>query len=79
VGALATLTAMISVPPSPSLVLSGYAFANTSDRPVRFLNLATPAGFEGYMRELGEAFRDGGPPTSEAIGRIAARYDSRPA
>ncbi|MGH3426399.1 MAG: cupin domain-containing protein, partial [Mycobacteriales bacterium] len=57
-----------------------HTFANRSDSPVRFLNLATPAGFEGYMRELGEAFAGSdGPPAPEDMGRIAARYDFRPA
>jgi hypothetical protein len=32
-----------------------------------------------HMHDLGEAFAGGGAPTSEAIGRIAARYDFRPA
>jgi quercetin dioxygenase-like cupin family protein len=58
---------------------SVHTFANRSDAPVRFLNLATPAGFEGYMRELGAAFSGGSTPTSEEIGAIASRYDFRPA
>jgi quercetin dioxygenase-like cupin family protein len=57
-----------------------HTFANRSDGPVRFLNLNTPAGFEGYMRELGEAFSGGGaPPTPAEMGAIASRYDFRPA
>jgi quercetin dioxygenase-like cupin family protein len=56
-----------------------HTFSNRSGAPVRFLNLATPAGFEGYMRELGAAFSDGSAPTSAAIGDIASRYDFRPA
>ena len=55
------------------------AFANRSDAPVRFLNLATPAGFEGYMRELGAAFSGGPVPTSAEMAEIASRYDFRPA
>ena len=57
-----------------------HTFTNRSDAPVRFLNLNTPAGFEGYMRELGEAFSSGGPPPTPAqMGAIASRYDFRPA
>jgi mannose-6-phosphate isomerase-like protein (cupin superfamily) len=54
-----------------------HTFANRSDAQVRFLNLNTPSGFEGYMRELGEALSRGGMPTPEEIGRIASRYDFR--
>ena len=57
-----------------------HTFTNRSGAPVRFLNLNTPAGFEGYMRELGEAFSGGGaPPTPAEMGAIASRYDFRPA
>ncbi len=51
-----------------------HTFSNTSDAPVRFLNFNTPAGWENYMRELGEAAKSG-PLTSEVIGRIASHYD----
>ena len=52
-----------------------HTFSNPADEPVRFLNFNTPAGWEGYMRELGAAFAGGGPPTPDEIGRIASRYD----
>jgi quercetin dioxygenase-like cupin family protein len=65
----------VGVPPG-----TVHTFTNRSDAPVRFLNLNTPAGFEGYMRELGEAFSsDGPPPTPAEMGAIASRYDFRPA
>ena len=51
-----------------------HTFSNASDRPVRFLNFNTPAGFERYMRELGEAAK-AGPLTPEVMGPIASRYD----
>ena len=51
-----------------------HTFANTSDQPVRFLNFNTPAGWENYMRDLGELLSSGDA-TPEAIGRIASRYD----
>lgn len=55
-----------------------HTFTNASDRPVRFLNFNTPAGWEVYMRELGEAAQ-AGELTREAIGRIASRHDFAPA
>ena len=51
-----------------------HTFANTTDQPVRFLNFNTPAGWENYMRDLGELLSSGDA-TPEAIGRIASRYD----
>lgn len=53
-----------------------HTFSNPSDQPVRFLNFSTPGGFEGYMRELGEAAKQG-PLTPEVMGRIVSRYDTR--
>jgi uncharacterized cupin superfamily protein len=51
-----------------------HTFSNRSSAPVRFLNLATPAGFEDYMRELSAVMAKASP-TSEEIGAIASRYD----
>ena len=51
-----------------------HTFWNPSDRPVRFLSLMSPGGFEQYFRDLRDAFGDG-PPDVERIGEIAARYD----
>lgn len=45
-----------------------HTFSNPGDEPVRFLNFNTPAGWEGYMRELGAAFADGGAPTTRSAG-----------
>jgi quercetin dioxygenase-like cupin family protein len=56
-----------------------HTFTNRSDAPVRFLNLSTPAGFEGYMRELGTAFSDGPAPSPAEMAEIASRYDFRAA
>jgi hypothetical protein len=56
-----------------------HTFTNRSDAPVRFLNLSTPGGFEGYMRELGAAFSDGPAPSPAQMAEIASRYDFRPA
>ena len=54
---------------------AAHTFANRSDDPVRFLNFNTPAGWESYMRDLGDASAGGRDPTPEEIGRIASRYD----
>lgn len=56
-----------------------HTFSNPSDQPARFLNFNTPAGWEGYMRDLAAAFASGAPVTPEEIGKIASRYDFRPA
>jgi quercetin dioxygenase-like cupin family protein len=53
-----------------------HTFSNRSEQPVRFLNFNTPAGWENYMRDLAAAAKDG-PLDSEAIGRVASRYDFR--
>ncbi len=46
---------------------------------MRLLNFNTPGGFEDYMRELAAMLASSeGPPTSEAIGEIAAKYDFEP-
>jgi quercetin dioxygenase-like cupin family protein len=55
-----------------------HTFSNPSDRPVRFLNFNTPAGWENYMRDLAEAAQ-AGPLTPDVIGRVASRYDFHPA
>ncbi|MGH2893047.1 MAG: cupin domain-containing protein [Solirubrobacteraceae bacterium] len=51
-----------------------HTFSNPSEHPVRFLNFNTPAGWENYMRDLGEAAK-AGPLTAEVMGQIASRYD----
>jgi oxalate decarboxylase/phosphoglucose isomerase-like protein (cupin superfamily) len=61
--------AFVCVPPGVV-----HTFSNASGAPVRFLNFNTPAGWENYMRELGEAAR-AGPLTPDIIGRIASHYD----
>jgi mannose-6-phosphate isomerase-like protein (cupin superfamily) len=55
-----------------------HTFSNTSDAPVRILNFNAPGGFEEYMRELAESGKNG-PPSREEIGKIASRYDFKPA
>lgn len=59
----------VCVPPGVT-----HTFSNTSEAPVRFLNFNTPAGWENYMRELGEA-TTARPLMPDVIGRIASHYD----
>lgn len=59
----------VCVPPGVT-----HTFSNASEEPVRFLNFNTPAGWENYMRDLGQAAA-AGPLTTEVIGRIASNYD----
>lgn len=51
-----------------------HTFCNQSEQAARFLNFNTPAGWEQYMRELGQAAARG-PLSTETIGEIASRYD----
>jgi hypothetical protein len=51
-----------------------HTFSNPSDRPVRFLSLMSPGGFEQYFRDLRDEFGEG-PPDFARIGEIASRYD----
>jgi mannose-6-phosphate isomerase-like protein (cupin superfamily) len=63
---------------SYALVPPGNAHTfSTPDDPVRLLNIFAPAGFEGYVRELGERARAG---TLDQAGmtEIASKYDFRP-
>ncbi len=56
--------------------LTPHTFSNPSDRPVRFLNLNVPGGFERYMRDLAAAMQErGGPLEPAEMGEIASRYD----
>ena len=56
-----------------------HTFANRSDAPARLLNFNIPGGWERYMRDLAAAAAAGTPATPEEIGKIASRYDFRPA
>ncbi|MBO0701907.1 MAG: cupin domain-containing protein [Candidatus Dormibacteraeota bacterium] len=63
----------VCVPPGVT-----HTFSNRSERPVQFLNINTPAGWENYMRDLGRELPRDRPPAPEDIGRIASRYDFHP-
>ncbi len=51
-----------------------HAFWNAGDELVRLLELISPAGFEGYFRELSPLLRDV-EANGAAIGEVVARYD----
>jgi quercetin dioxygenase-like cupin family protein len=55
-----------------------HTFANRSDRPVTFLDIVHPAGFERYYRDLADAFRAaGGVPSPETFAALLAKYDTK--
>jgi mannose-6-phosphate isomerase-like protein (cupin superfamily) len=63
---------------SYALVPPGNAHTfSTPDEPVKLLNIFAPAGFEGYVRDLGERARAG---TLDQAGmtELASKYDFRP-
>lgn len=51
-----------------------HTFSNRSDRPVRFLNVGSPAGMEDYLRELSAAFADGAP-DPQRMAEVMVKYD----
>jgi quercetin dioxygenase-like cupin family protein len=51
-----------------------HAFWNPGDKPVQFLELITPPGFEHYFAELEPILGPGGPPDFEALMAVQARY-----
>ncbi len=52
-----------------------HTFANTSDTPVRFLNINAPGGWEHYLRDLAGAMHAGTLPGTPAFRQIVAQYD----
>jgi mannose-6-phosphate isomerase-like protein (cupin superfamily) len=65
--------AFVLVPPGTS-----HTFSNRTDKPVRLLNMDTPAGLESYLREMaGVMAKEPIDPT--AIAEIMSRYDIGPA
>ena len=51
-----------------------HAFWNPGDEPLRFLELITPPGFEGYFADLEPVLAVPGPPDFAALGALVARY-----
>ncbi|MGH3142139.1 MAG: cupin domain-containing protein [Gaiellales bacterium] len=65
--------AFVLVPPE-----TPHTFSNRTDKPVRLLNMDTPAGLESYLREVaGVMAKESIDPT--AIAEITSRYDIAPA
>jgi len=52
-----------------------HTFANTSERPVRFLNVSSPGWLENYLRDLAGAMRSSAMPGTSEFQRIIAKYD----
>ncbi len=52
-----------------------HTFANTSDAPVRFLNINAPGGWEQYLRDLADAMRSAIMPGTPDFAKIVAKYD----
>ncbi len=52
-----------------------HTFANTSEEPVRFLNLNAPGGWENYLRDLADAMHSGTMPGTPKFAEIVAKYD----
>lgn len=50
-----------------------HAMWNAGKSPARIIEIITPAGFEGGMREVA-AMAAAGPPDPNALGEVAARY-----
>jgi quercetin dioxygenase-like cupin family protein len=52
-----------------------HALWNIGDRPVRGLDIYSPAGFEAWFDELARLFSSTPPPDSERVAEVARRYD----
>ena len=52
-----------------------HTFANTSEEPVRFLNINAPGGWENYLRDLADAMRSGTMSGTPEFAKIVAKYD----
>ena len=53
-----------------------HAFANRTDGEARFLLIMSPPGHDRYFDELASILAADGPPDSEAIAALRARYDT---
>ena len=54
-----------------------HAFANRSQTPAKFLLMMSPPTHDRYFVELAEILRPSGPPDSEAIAALRAKYDTQ--
>jgi mannose-6-phosphate isomerase-like protein (cupin superfamily) len=53
-----------------------HAFANRSQAPAKFLLMMSPPKHDRYFVELAEILERSGPPDSEAIAALRAKYDT---
>jgi quercetin dioxygenase-like cupin family protein len=53
-----------------------HALWNVTDRPVKFLDIYTPAGLETFFEELARLLSAGEPPTLEQMFEAGRRYDT---
>jgi quercetin dioxygenase-like cupin family protein len=67
----ATAGSYALVPPG-----NAHTFSTPAEHPVTLLNIFAPAGFEGYVRELGELARSGELDQAR-MAEIASKYDFR--
>jgi uncharacterized RmlC-like cupin family protein len=54
-----------------------HAFANRSQEPAKFLLMMSPPTHDRYFVELAEILARTGPPDSEAIAALRAKYDTQ--
>ena len=54
-----------------------HAFANRGQVPAKFLMLMSPPTHDRYFVELAELLEQSGPPDSEAIAALRAKYDTQ--
>lgn len=51
-----------------------HAFWNASGKPARIMEIITPAGFEGYFKDMDNLLQQGTPPDIAKIAQIRTRY-----
>ena len=54
-----------------------HAFANRSEAPAKFMLLLSPPGHDRYFVELADILAQSGPPDTEAIAALRAKYDTK--
>lgn len=64
--------ACVFIPPGVA-----HSFANRNDAPAKFLLMMSPATHDRYFVELAEILGRSGPPDSQAIGALRAKYDTQ--
>ncbi|MBI4310148.1 MAG: cupin domain-containing protein [Chloroflexi bacterium] len=56
-----------------------HAFSNQSGKPVRFLHITSPGGYDSYLRETAKLMAEHGALPPDVAAEIAERYDIEPA